>query len=150
MPRMPYLAAAYCGARALPRTITVEADVDDRAVGLLQHAGAELVDAEHGALDVHGEDVVDGLLGEVAPGHLIARHVADVVDQYVQPAEAVEDLVGHADDVGLDGDVDPHGERLTTDVLDAGNRLVGSGSGAAVGTATRAPSWAARTAISAP
>ena len=75
------------------------------------------------------EDVVDGLLGEVPPGHLVARHVTGVVDQHVQPAEAVEDLLGHTDHVRVDGDVGLYGERLTADVLDAGTGdLVGCSS----------------------
>ena len=83
------------------------ADVDDRAVALVEHPLPELVDARHGALDVDGEDVVDRLLGDVPPRHLLARDVADVVDQHVDLAERLERGVGHRrdlrplDDVGL-------------------------------------------------
>jgi len=93
---------------------------------------AELMDAQHGSLDVHGEHVVDGLLGDIPPGRLVGHHVADVVDQHVQAAEAAEDLLGHVDDVGVDGDVRLHGEGLAAEILDAGDRLLGSGSAAAV------------------
>ena len=69
---------------------------------------AELVDARHRALDVDGQDVVDRLLGDVAPRHLLARHVADVVDQRRRPRRASSNAcVGHRrdlrplDDVGL-------------------------------------------------
>ena len=65
MPRIAYFAAAYCGARALPRTITVEPTLHDVAVALLQHPRAELVGHEQRALDVDVEDGVEGLLGEV-------------------------------------------------------------------------------------
>ena len=68
------------------------ADVDDRAAALVEHPRAELVRARHRALDVDGQHVVDGLLGHVAPRHLLAGHVADVVDHRVDLAELVERL----------------------------------------------------------
>ncbi len=107
-PSIPYFAAAYCGARALPRTMTVEPMFTMLPWPCVEHPRAELVDAEHRALDVDGEDVVDRLLGDVAPGHLLAGDVADVVDQHVDAVQPVERGVGHrldllpVDDVGLE------------------------------------------------
>ena len=66
--------------------------------------------AQQRALDVDGQHVVDRLLGDVAPRHLLARDVADVVHQDVDAAELFEGGVGHrldlcpVDDVGLQQD----------------------------------------------
>src|SRR3984957_12247042 len=96
------------------------ADVDDRpAAALLEHARAELVRADQRALDVDGEGVVDRLLGDVPPRHLLARHVPHVFDQHVEPPEVVEYQVGHGLDLRPVGDVGPHEEGLAPRGLDA-------------------------------
>ena len=111
--------AAYCGARGLPRTITVEPMLTIAPLPALEHALSELVHHQHRALDVDGEHVVDRLLGDLAPGRLLGGHVADVVDEHVERAERVEGLRGHPLDVLPGGDVALHEERLGAGGADA-------------------------------
>ena len=67
MPRIAYLAAAYCGARARAAHDHGRADLHDVAVALLEHPLAELVRHEERALDVDVDDGVEGLLRELVP-----------------------------------------------------------------------------------
>ena len=99
MPSSPYLPAAYCGARGLPRTITVEPTLTIEPPPRSHHSLSELVHHQHRALDVNREDVIDRLLGDLGPRRLAGGHVADVVDQHVDPALLVERPLRHALDV---------------------------------------------------
>jgi hypothetical protein len=78
--------------------------VHDRpALVLGEEVADRLAGAEEGAAQVHREDAV-----EVRGGELVARTRdldAGVVDEDVQPAQALDRLADHAHDVLLDGDV---------------------------------------------
>ena len=153
MPRIPYFAAAYCGARALPRTMTVEPMLTIAAVALVEHPAAELVHAQQRALDVDGQHVVDRLLGDVAPRHLVAGDVADVVRPSTstppsasKAASAIaliwsqSTMSACSRTASLPSAAHPLGRLLRP-------RRPSCGSGH---RPPAAPSWAARTAISAP
>ena len=126
MPRIAYFAAAYCGARARAAHDHGRADLDDVAVALLQHPLAELVRHEQRALDVDVDDRVERLLGELVPVHLLARDVADVVDEHVERAERRPDLVGHALDLVPRADVGLHEDAVAAGLADALERRLGA------------------------
>ena len=43
------------------------ANVHNGAAALIEHAGADFVDHEHGPLNIYSQDVIDGLFGDLAP-----------------------------------------------------------------------------------
>jgi len=109
-------------------------DVDDRA-GLLiiEHAPPELVRHQHRPFDVDGERVVDRLRRQLTPGHLIRRHVADVVDEHVNAPEVRDDFRAHALHVVPRGNIGLEGRRFAAVRADAvGCRLSAGGRAAVV------------------
>ena len=76
--------------------------------------------------------MVDALRGQLSPGHLGRRHVADVVHEDVEPSEVRERLLGDARDVVPDGDVALDGHRVTAELPHPRRRLLGAGGRAAV------------------
>ncbi len=89
---------------------------------LLEHPRPELVRHEQGALDVDVDDTVEGLLGELAPRHLLGRHVADVVDEHVEHAGRLEHFVGQPLDLIPRGDVGLEDEGRPAERFDALDR----------------------------
>jgi hypothetical protein len=94
--------------------------------------------AQHRALDVDREDVVDRGLGDVAPGHLLAGDVADVVHQGVDAVQLFERGVGHGLDLLPVDDVGLEQHRGAACRRDPVGRPLGSVGGAAVVDADRA------------
>jgi hypothetical protein len=76
--------------------------------------------------------VVDGLLGDVPPGHLLAGHVADVVDDRVDAAELGERGVGQGRHLGPGGDVGLQEDGVGALRADPFGGLLGAGFGGAV------------------
>ena len=67
---------------------------------------------EHGALDVHRQGVIDYLFVHLAPGRLVERHVADIVNQDVDLAELRKGGRRDALHVGEAGNVALHHQCL--------------------------------------
>ena len=88
-------------------------------MALRQHPLAELVGHEQRALDVDIDDGVERFLRELGPVHLLARNVADVVDEHVERAECRPHLVGHALDLVPRADVGLHEDAVAAGLADA-------------------------------
>ncbi len=91
-------------------------EVDDAAPAPPRHQRGGALGAREAALEVGVEGPVDQLVGDLA-----ARHqgtVGGVVDQDVEAAEALLDLVEHPVDLAPDGDRRPDDVRLAAGPLD--------------------------------
>jgi hypothetical protein len=70
--------------------------------------------------------VIDRLLGDVPPGHLVPGHVTHVVDRDVEPPERGEGRVGHGPDRVPAGDVRLDQGGLAAGLLDPLGGLLGA------------------------
>ena len=95
-PNTPYFEAAYCGARGLPVTTTLEQTLTMTPPPALHHARAKFMAHEQCSLDVDCYDAIEDGFAQLTPASLLRRNVADVVHKDIQTPRLSKDVVRHS------------------------------------------------------
>ena len=124
------------------------ADVDDAAAALLDHRAHQRLGEVEGAFQVRVQDRVP-IVDRHAHAESIARH-AGVVHQNVDASEVLQDLRARLLDRGMIGDIDRIGFRGIGATALISSAVFCAFASVRLTDATRAPSFARRTAMACP
>src|SRR5581483_5290005 len=108
----------------IPHHADDRGDINDAAEALLRHRLQDRLGAVERAVEIHLKDQVPVLLAH--PQQEAVARDAGIVDEDVDPAPLLEDLVDHRLDVARVGDVHLEIERAAAELLDRGDGLFGA------------------------